>query len=175
MRNVSFAMIGGLILNLLLAFSTVAVADYQQLLDEAYPADGPGAAAIVVRNNEVLFRGAAGMADLELGVPLSADHVFRLGSITKQFTAAGILLLEEQGKLSVSDDIHKYLPDYPTQGHTITIEHLLTHTSGIFNYTNITGYFESGKTRKDLTTDELSLLFEGDSIATMVFKSASMA
>ena len=70
------------------------------------------------------------------------------------------MILEERGKLSVSDDIHKYLPDYPTQGHTITIEHLLTHTSGIFNYTNIPGYMGDGRIRMDLTTDELIEVFE---------------
>ena len=72
---------------------------YARFLAEAYPADGPGAAAIVVRGDEVLYRGAVGMADLELGVPLSADHVFRLGSITKQFTAAAVMLLAEREQL----------------------------------------------------------------------------
>jgi CubicO group peptidase (beta-lactamase class C family) len=160
MRKISLAAIGGLILSMMLAGSAGASTDYEQWLDEMYPGDGPGAAVIVVRDGDVVFRGASGMADLELGVSLAADHVFRLGSITKQFTAAGIMILEERGKLSVSDDIHKYLPDYPTQGHTITIEHLLTHTSGIFNYTNIPGYMGDGRIRMDLTTDELIEVFE---------------
>jgi CubicO group peptidase (beta-lactamase class C family) len=60
--------------------------------------------------------------------------VFRLGSITKQFTATAILMLAEEGKVSLQDPIEKHLPGYPTQGHTITIEHLLTHTSGIQSY-----------------------------------------
>ena len=83
------------------------------------------------------------MADLELGVPLQPDMVFRLGSITKQFTAAAILLLAEEGKLSLQDPIEKYLPGYPTQGHVITIEHLLTHTSGIQSYTDMPGWMTS--------------------------------
>jgi CubicO group peptidase (beta-lactamase class C family) len=99
------------------------------------------------------------MANMELGTPLSADQVFRLGSITKQFTGAAIMMLEEQGKLAVSDPITKYLPDYPTHDHTITIEHLLTHTSGIFNYTNIPGYFEN-RVRSDLSTEELVDVFK---------------
>lgn len=142
----------------LLSFAANA-SDYEQWLSEAYPANGPGAAAIVVRDGEVLYRGASGMADMELSVPLSADNVFRIGSISKQFTAAAILLLEEQGKLSVADDINTYLTDYPTHGHTITIEHLLTHSSGIFCYTDIPGYWDGVAIRKDVTTEELIAVF----------------
>jgi CubicO group peptidase (beta-lactamase class C family) len=80
--------------------------------------------------------------------------VFRLGSITKQFTAASIMMLVEQGKLALSDPIEKYLPGYPTQGHTITIEHLLTHTSGIQSYTDIPGWM-TGRIKTDMTVAEL--------------------
>lgn len=117
-----------------------SVAPYEKLLKAAYPQNGPGAAVIVVKDGKTLFRQAQGMADLELGVPLQPDMVFRLGSITKQFTATAILLLAEDGKLAVQDRIEKYLPGYPTHGHTITIEHLLTHTSGIQSYTSIPGW-----------------------------------
>ncbi len=127
----------------------------------AYPDDaGPGAALLVVDDGEIVYRGARGMANVELAVPLSPDQVFRLGSITKQFTGAAIMLLEEEGKLSVSDPITKYLPDYPTHGHTITIEHLLTHTSGIFNYTNVPGFMDQ-PVRMDVTTEELVDSFKG--------------
>ncbi|NNF65950.1 MAG: serine hydrolase [Gammaproteobacteria bacterium] len=132
---------------------------YQQWLVATYPADGPGAAVIVVKDDNVLFRSASGMADMELGVPLRPEHVFRIGSLTKQFTAAAVLLLQEQGRLDVSDNINKYLPEYPTHGHTITIEHLLTHTSGIFNYTDIPGYFGGPVIRQDLTTEDVIALF----------------
>jgi CubicO group peptidase (beta-lactamase class C family) len=113
------------------------------LLKASFPADRPGAAVIVTKGGETLFRKAYGMADLELGVPLQPDMVFRLGSITKQFTAAAILMLAEEGKLSPQDPIEKHLPGYPTQGHTITIEHLLTHTSGIQSYTDMPGWMTS--------------------------------
>lgn len=159
MRKTSLAAIGTMFISLVFTSLVSASPEYQQWLEETYPADGPGAAVIVVRDNKVLFRSASGMADMELGVPLSPDNVFRLGSITKQFTAAGILLLEEQGKLSVSDNINKYLPDYPTQGHTIKIDNLLSHTSGIFNYTDIPGYFDGVAIRKDVTTEELIEVF----------------
>lgn len=134
-------------------------AQIDAMFAEAYPdADGPGAAMLVVDDGEVVYRSARGMANVELGVSLSADHVFRLGSITKQFTAAAVLLLEEQGKLSVDEPITEYLPDFPTHGHTITIEHLLTHTSGIFNYTNVPGFMDQ-EVRRDVTTDELVASF----------------
>jgi CubicO group peptidase (beta-lactamase class C family) len=133
---------------------------YSDYLNAAYPADGPGATAIVVKDGEVLFQGARGMADLELGVPLTPDHVLRLGSITKQFTAAAIMLLEQQGKLTVGDSITKYLPGYPINGYEITIEHLLTHTSGIFSYTSIPGYMVGNEIRADLSTEELVDVFD---------------
>ena len=129
MKTVGLKWLGALFLTLAFANAALANDKYGQWLEEIYPPDEPGAAAIVVKEGEVLFRGASGMANLELGVPLSADHVFRLASISKQFTAAAILLLQDQGKLKVTDDINEYLPDYPTHGYTITIEHLLTHTS----------------------------------------------
>ncbi|MBK5256745.1 MAG: serine hydrolase [Vicinamibacteria bacterium] len=115
-------------------------AAFERVMKDAYPADKPGAAVIVVKDGKTLFRKAYGMADLELGVPLQPDMVFRLGSITKQFTATAILMLAEEGKLNVQDRIEKHLPGYPTHGHTITIEHLLTHTSGIQSYTGMPGW-----------------------------------
>jgi len=159
MRMMILALTGLLNFTYLLSFPALADSGYQQWLEETYPSDGPGAAAIIVKDQEILFRGAAGLADLELGVPLTAENVFRIGSISKQFTAAGILLLEEQGKLSVTDDIRKYLPDYPTHGHDIRIEHLLSHTSGIYNFTDIPGYWQDG-VRKDVTTEELIDVFD---------------
>ncbi len=112
----------------------------ENLLSPNYPQDGPGAAVIVTRDGEVLFRKGYGLANLELCVSVEADMVFRIGSVTKQFTAVSILMLLEQGKLSLDDPIEKYLVGYPTHGHTITIEHLLTHTSGIKSYTSMEGW-----------------------------------
>ena len=151
----------------LLAEQPVAAAAFEReasridaLLRETYPQGQPGAAVIVTKDGETVFRRAYGMANLELGVALQPDMVFRLGSITKQFTAAAILLLEQQGKLSVGDLLSKHLPGYPVHGHPITIEHLLTHTSGIFSYTSIPGYM-ARKVRQDLTTSELVDAFKG--------------
>ncbi len=148
-----------ILLTLLLAPAALAAPDAEltaeldRLFSEAYPADGPGAAVLVQRGEHVLLRKAYGMADLELGVALAPDMVFRLGSITKQFTAVAVLMLEQEGKLAVGDDITRHLPDYPTHGKTITIEHLLTHTSGIPSYTGIPGWME--KVRDDRSVEEM--------------------
>lgn len=126
----------------------------EALLQRSFPADRPGAAAIVVKDGRTLYRGARGMADLEMGVALQPDMVFRLGSITKQFTAVAILMLAEEGKLSLEDPIEKHLPGYPTQGHVITIEHLLTHTSGIQSYTDMPGWMTT-KILAPMSVEEL--------------------
>ena len=94
----------------------------------------PGASIIVMRDGEPLLRAGFGLANIELGVSIQPDMVFRLGSITKQFTAVAILMLEERGQLSLQDPIERFISDYPTHGHKITVEHLLTHTSGIKSY-----------------------------------------
>ncbi len=127
-------------------------------MEKAFPANAPGAAVIVVKDGQVVFRKGYGMANLELGVPIEPDMIFRIGSITKQFTAVATLMLMEQGKLALSDEITKFLPDYPTQGHKITIEHLLTHTSGIKSYTGLPEWLPLW--RKDMTMKELIDLFK---------------
>lgn len=140
---------------------TDLTAQIDSIVQAAYVDDMPGAAFIVVRNGETLYRGAKGLANVELNIPLRPDMVFRLGSITKQFTSTSILLLQEQGKLKLEDTIDNYLPDYPSDpASAITIEHLLTHTSGIVSYTGIPGYMMSDKIRRDLTTGELVAVFK---------------
>ncbi len=133
----------------------------EDYLSQTYPATQPGATVIITKDGEMIFRGAYGMADLELAVPLAPDMVFRLGSITKQFTGAAILLLEQEGKLSVDDPITKFLPDYPTHGHDITVAHLLAHTSGIRSYTGIPGWMDK-KIKEDLTLEELIDAFKSE-------------
>jgi len=95
---------------------------------------------LVARGNDVIFSKGYGSADLEWDVPNAPNTKFRLGSVTKQFTAASILLLEERGKLSVNDPVKKYIPDAPAAWDQITIMHLLTHTSGIPNFTSFPDY-----------------------------------
>jgi CubicO group peptidase (beta-lactamase class C family) len=95
---------------------------------------------LVARGTDVLFSKGYGSADLEWNIPNVPNTKFRLGSITKQFTAASILLLEERGKLSINDPVKKYMPDAPAAWDKITIFNLLTHTSGIPNFTSFPDY-----------------------------------
>lgn len=136
--------------------------DLDRLLSSHYPEDGPGATAIVTKGGETIYRNAFGKANLELDVDMRPDHVFEIGSITKQFTAVSILMLVEQGKLSLTDEITKFLPDYPTHGHTITLHHLMNHTSGIKSYTSIPSFMQNA--RKDMTPKELIDTFKDEPI-----------
>jgi CubicO group peptidase (beta-lactamase class C family) len=95
---------------------------------------------LVARDGNIVLDKAYGMANLELDVPNTPDTKFRLGSVTKQFTAAAILLLEERGKLKLDDRVKAYLPDSPMAWDRITIFNLLTHTSGIPNFTASADY-----------------------------------
>lgn len=97
-------------------------------------------AVLVARAGQVLFARGYGMANLEHGIPNTPQTKFRLGSITKQFTAVAFLQLQEKGKLSVQDPVCKYVPECPAAWAPITIHHLLTHTSGIPNFTSFPDY-----------------------------------
>ncbi|HKR60615.1 MAG TPA: serine hydrolase [Pyrinomonadaceae bacterium] len=86
---------------------------------------------LVARNGQTIFRRGYGLANREFSIPNTPTTKFRVGSVSKQFTAAGILLLEQRGKLQVSDRVDKYLPDWPKAWHEVTIHHLLSHTAGL--------------------------------------------
>ena len=131
----------------------------EKLLDEQKLGhDGPGVAVLVARGDQVLYRGARGMASVELGVPLSPDQVFRIGSVTKQFAAATLLKLIDDGRAKLDDPLSKYLPDYPN-GKAITLHQLLNHTSGVKSYTGIAGYMNN-PVRRELSTQELVAEFK---------------
>jgi CubicO group peptidase (beta-lactamase class C family) len=97
---------------------------------------------LVAVDGKPVFRKAYGLANREWNVPNTPDAKFRIGSITKQFTATAILQLAEQGKLSIDDPVSKYYPSAPPAWSKITIRHLLTHTSGIPTYTALPGFFD---------------------------------
>lgn len=148
---------------LLLSLNTTAQSIEQQvdaILNVQYNHDGPGATALIYKDGEVIYRKGFGYANLELDVKMQPEHVFEIGSITKQFTAIAILMLQEQGKLKVEDDITKFIPDYPTLGKTITIHHLLNHTSGIKSYTGMKSFRE--KARVDMSPAELIDVFKNE-------------
>jgi CubicO group peptidase (beta-lactamase class C family) len=96
-----------------------------------------GLAAAVVRGNDTLLLKGYGKADVEWNVPLPADAVFEIGSVTKQFTAVAILQLRDEGKLDLDDEITKWLPDFDTRGNQVTLRRLLDHTSGIKGITEM--------------------------------------
>lgn len=126
---------------------------YQTVLDSVYSAEMPGATVVVSRQNEVIFSGAVGMADMEMAVPLSEQSVMRLASVTKQYTAAAILKLVEEGQLALDDTLAKFWPD--SRYTDVTIHQLLNHSSGIPSYTNIPGYVTGDPMRRHATTEEL--------------------
>ena len=132
--------------------------EFDLLLSKEYSTSGPGATALVAVNGKVIYQKAFGKANLELDVNMSVNSVLEIGSITKQFTAVSILMLVEQGKLKLDDDINKYIKDYPTEGHRITIHHLLSHTSGIGSFTASDEWYDNRK--KDFTKEEFFKLFE---------------
>ena len=96
-----------------------------------------GIAVAIVKGPDTLLLKGYGKADVEWNVPMPADALFEIGSVTKQFTAASILQLRDEGKLSLDDDLSKYFPNFPTNGNRIPLRRLLDHTSGIKGITEI--------------------------------------
>ena len=101
--------------------------EFNTLLDSSFN-NGPGCAALASLDGKTIYKYSTGKANIELHVPIELSHKFRIGSITKQFTAVSVLLLQERGQLNLNDSIQKHLPNFPTKKHKITIENLLTHT-----------------------------------------------
>src|SRR5215510_15735313 len=100
-------------------------------------ADAPGCAVAASQNGKLIVNKGYGSADLERDVPISTSTVFDAASVSKQFVSAAVLLLVEDGKLSLTEDVRKYLPQLPDYGQKITLDHLMTHTSGVRDWTGI--------------------------------------
>ena len=118
-------------------------------------AGSPGCALGVYRDGKILYSKGYGLANLEESVAITPQSVFDIGSTSKQFSAASILLLEKQGKLSVNDDVRKYIPELPDYGQKITILQLLNHTSGLRDYLTLMEL--AGINTDSVTTDEDAL------------------
>lgn len=131
------------------------------ILSEFKESDGPGGVFMVAQKGKPVYQKAFGMANLELDAKLNINSVFQIGSMTKQFTAIAILMLEEQGKLKVSDPISKYIPSYPN-GNNITIHHLLTHTSGIKDFTKMKTIADIAQ--KEMTPEEMVNFFKNEPV-----------
>src|SRR5687767_5312511 len=91
---------------------------------------GPGVAVGITHNGKVIFKKGYGLANMEYDIPITPASIFDIASVSKQFAGLAISMLVQQGKISLSDDVHKYVPEVPDFGKTITINHLVHHTSG---------------------------------------------
>src|SRR5450631_3919935 len=151
-RNRFFA---GLVLCLLISAATATgqQPDHAAQVDKLFGTwdrkDSPGCVVLVRQDGKTVYEKAYGMADLELGVPLSLSSVFLLASVSKQFVVFLIMLLAQGGKLSLDDDVRKHVPEVPDFGKAITIRHLIHHTSGL---------------REDLTCFNLAGWRSGDAL-----------
>jgi len=118
-------------------------------------AGSPGCAVAVYRDGRISYSKGYGLANIEEDVPITPQTVFDIGSTSKQFTAASILLLEKDGKLSVNDEVRKYIPELPDYGQKISILNLLNHTSGLRDYLTLMEL--AGINTDSVTTDEDAL------------------
>jgi CubicO group peptidase (beta-lactamase class C family) len=131
------------------------------VMNANYKPDEPGAVLLIAKHGQSVFRKGYGIANMEFSVSNKPEYVFRIGSITKQFTAVCVLMLAREGKLNLQDDITKYLSSFNSHGRHITIENLLSHTSGITdNVKNLIA-----KAFMDQSKEDVMNLFVNDSLA----------
>src|ERR1700685_3367478 len=125
-------------LGMLFQFSAAASDILTQKVDQIFSVydkpGSPGCSLGVIRDGDFVYRRAYGLATLELLVPLSPQSVFYMGSVSKQFTAAAVVLAAEQGTLSLDDDVRKYVPELSAYGHVVTLRQMLHHTSGFRDF-----------------------------------------
>jgi CubicO group peptidase (beta-lactamase class C family) len=120
---------------------------------KAYVGPAPGCAAAVSLNGETVFEKAFGLAELEHNVPNTAQTIFESGSVAKQFTAAALVLLQQDGKLSLDDPVRKYIPELPDYGSPLTIRHLLNHTAGLRDWGTVLSLTGAGRGDRVITQD----------------------
>lgn len=109
----------------------------------------PGAAIAVIKNGKIVKTAGYGLASVEFGVPATPETVFEIGSVSKQITAAAIMLLVEDGKINLDEKISRYLPNTPEAWKNVTTRHLLTHTSGIKSYSSLDGFELNRRLKRD--------------------------
>lgn len=120
---------------------------------KAYVAPAPGCAAAVSLNGETVFEKAFGLADMEHNVPNTTQTIFESGSVAKQFTAAALVLLQQDGKLSIDDPVRKYIPELPDYGSPLTIRHLLNHTAGLRDWGTVMSLTGVGRGARVINQD----------------------
>jgi CubicO group peptidase (beta-lactamase class C family) len=134
----------------------------ETILKESYANEQPGISYLIAQDNKILVQKGIGMSEMEFGIAIRPDHVFAIGSVSKQFTAVAMLKLVEMGKVSLSADVKTYLPNYNTHGKTITIANLLSHTSGISSFTEMESF--STLYKEDKTKEEIRKSFEDSAL-----------
>ena len=125
---------------------------------QRYTGDVPGAALLVLRDGEPVLRRTVGLADVSAGTPVTPATNFRLASVSKQFTAAAVLLLAQDGRLRLDDPVRRWLPELPANADGVTLHHLLSHTSGLHDYEDLMAAGFQGQVRD---ADVLCLLADG--------------
>lgn len=131
-----------------------------EVLSQSFSENKPGVSVLARKEGETIFRRGYGLADLEHNIPIEPDMVFRIASITKQFTAVLIMQLVELGNIALDDKITKFFPDYPAHGNEITVKNLLTHTSGVKNFQELDDFQEH--LYKDFTLLEMIDRFKNE-------------
>src|SRR5277367_2018980 len=161
-RNTAFVLLSAFSFAAPAAFAQQDPPGLQRKVDQVFAdydkPNSPGCALGVVRDGEFIYKKGYGEGSLELSVPLTPESVFYMGSVSKQFTAASVVLAAEQGYLSLDDDVRKYVPEIPSYGKTITLRQMLHHTSG---FRDILGLlFLAGRNFEDIhpTSELLDLL-----------------
>ncbi len=142
------------------------VNDIDSYLSAQFKNNQPGCAILVATKGQLLYKKGFGLANMEWNIPIATNTVFQIGSVTKLFTALGILQLAEKQKLSLKDSIQKFIPTFPSKGHAITIEHLLTHTSGIKDYVTM-NHPDPNVMRRDFKTLEVIDFFKNEPLEFM--------
>jgi CubicO group peptidase (beta-lactamase class C family) len=140
-----------------LALGAVQTARIDSLFSEFDHPNAPGAAVMVIHNGKPIFAKSYGLADLVTKTPCTTNTNFRLASVTKQFTAMAVLILADRGKLKLDEKLTDFFPEFPSYGKQITVQQLLTHTSGLIEYDEI---IPAGTTIPVLDQDVLRLLIE---------------
>jgi CubicO group peptidase (beta-lactamase class C family) len=151
------AIITGMFLTACVAKAQTLPPDVAKQVDKVFEKwdkpDSPGCALGIYKDGQIVYKRGYGMADLNDDVPITPATVFHVASMSKQFTAASIVLLAQQGKLSLDDDVRKYIPELPDFGERITIRHLVYHTSGLRDQWSLLG-LAGWRYSLDLITDD---------------------
>lgn len=133
-------------------------AEADAMLKASYPADGPGAAVVIMKGGKIIYAGSRGLADVQAKRPITPGTAFPVGSIAKQFTAAAVLKLVADGKISLDDPVTRFFPNWPQPAGSATVRQLLNHSSGIQDFSKVPGWIAKNRDRP-WTTEQLLAVF----------------